>query len=78
MTEGHVIRKIKIVKSTGRGVSDLPVRMMEFRGHYATKTPINYESPIVRCVALSQLVIRENEWRVKVWVLIVDISQAKR
>ena len=36
----------------------------EFRGHYATLTLINYESPIVRCVALSQVVIHENEWRV--------------
>ena len=34
----------------------------EFWGHYATLTPIKYESPIV---AWSRLVARENEWRVK-------------
>ena len=32
----------------------------EFRGHYDTPTPINYESPIERCVTLPRLVIREN------------------
>ena len=31
----------------------------KFRGHYTT--PINYDSLIVRCVALPRPVIRENE-----------------
>ena len=32
-----------------------------FQSHYTTLTPNNYESPIVRCIALSRLEIRENE-----------------
>ena len=48
MTEELVIREIRINDTA-------------CRGHFATLTPINYESPIVRYVALSWLVIRENE-----------------
>ena len=52
--------EIRIDKAADRDDS----MMMSFRGHYATETPINYESPIVRCIILPRLVIRENEWYV--------------
>ena len=51
MTEVLVIHEIRIDKTADN----------EFRGHYATLTPISYDSPNVRCVAFSLLVIHENE-----------------
>ena len=70
MTEELVIREIRIDEAADRGDPDS--LMTSFKVIMPLKTPINYESPIVRCVALSRLEIRENEcfdkgkWRVRV------------
>ena len=51
----------EIVKAVGLGDSDS--RMMSFKViiYMPLKLKSYYESPIVRCVALSRLVIRVNE-----------------
>ena len=59
MTEELVIREIIIDEAAGRGDSNS--RMTNFEVIISLKTPINYESPIVRCIALYRLVFRENE-----------------
>ena len=48
MTEELFIREIRIKR--GHMPRQFTFTDDEFRGHYTTQTPINYESPIIRCV----------------------------
>ena len=57
--EELVIHEIRIGEATGLGDSDSQIKSFEVI--MPLKTPINYESPIVRCVALSRLVTCEKE-----------------
>ena len=63
MIEELVIHGIRINKAAGQG--DLDSRMTSFEVIMPLKLESTiYESPIIRCIALSRLVIREKEWRV--------------
>ena len=59
MTKELVIHENRIDEAADRGDSDS--QMKKFRGHYASKTPISYESPIVKCLALPRLAFRGYE-----------------
>ena len=59
MIEELVIHEIRTDKAAGQGDSDS--WMTSFKVIMPFKLQLNYESPIVRCIALSRLVIRENE-----------------
>ena len=59
MTKELVIHEIRIDEPADRGDSNS--WLTRFKVIMQLKSPINYESPIVRCFALPRLVIRENE-----------------
>ena len=59
MSEELVIHENRIEEAAGRGNSDS--RLTSFKVIIPLKFPINYVSPIVRCIVLPLLLIRDNE-----------------